>query len=173
MNHKFLVVYKSQTGFTQRYGQWIAQALDCPALPLDRLTAADLDRCETVIFGTRAHAGRIDGWQQVKDRFLGKRLVLFVTGAAPNQAEDTIAQLWKGNLTPQELAELPHFYMQSGLCYEKMSRSDRLMMKVAGFFIKLKKPRTPEEEAFQHAFLHSHDIAAKEYIAPLVEFLSK
>ncbi len=86
------------------------------------------------MFGTRAHAGMMDGYQKAKKLFEKSgvsRLILFVTGATPNAAAETVEAFWKQNLSSDELAKIPHFYMQSGLCYEKMSLADRLMMKVA------------------------------------------
>ena len=167
---KIIVVYKSKTGFTQRYGELIAQKLGCEAVPYDDAEER-LAGCDTVVFGTRAHAGRIDGWKKARTRFSGKKLVLFVTGATPNQAQETVDALWQQNLTPEERRDLPHFYMQSGLCYEKMPFSDRIMMKIAGAFVTRKRPTAPEEAAFQHAFTHSHDIFSQEYATPLIDFL--
>ena len=108
---KIIVVYKSKTGFTQRYGELIAQKLGCEAVPYDDAEER-LAGCDTVVF-----------------------------------------------------------YMQSGLCYEKMPFSDRIMMKIAGAFVTRKRPTAPEEAAFQHAFTHSHDIFSQEYATPLIDFL--
>ena len=44
--------------------------------------------------------------------------------------------MWSQNLSAEELEKIPHFYMPAGLCYEKMSFPDKLMMKTAAAFMK-------------------------------------
>lgn len=61
--------------------------------------------------------------------------------------------------------------MQSGLCYEKMSLTDRLMMKVAAVMVRNKKNKTAQDIAFEQAIKSSYDISSKEYIEPLVSYL--
>ena len=98
-------------------------------------------------------------------------MILFVTGAAPNAATDVVEKLWHQNLTTDEMAKVPRFYMQSGLCYENMSLGDRLMMKVAAVIIQKKKNKTAEETGFEQAIKSSFDISSKTYIEPLISYL--
>ena len=72
-------------------------------------------------------------------------MVLFVTGATPNSDEKTVEGFWRQNLTPDELEHIPHFYMQGGLRYEKMSLPDRLMMKMAARIMKNKKNKSQSD----------------------------
>lgn len=70
MNNKSLIIYKSKTGFTERFAEWICEELSC----------------------------------------------------------DMIS--YKENFTDEEWAKIKVFYMQSGLCYEKMGIGDKLMMAI-------------------------------------------
>ena len=91
-------------------------------------------------FGSRLHAGVVDGWKKAQKLLAGRgarKLVLFATGAMPNEAEDTIQKMWGQNLTPAELDAIPHFYLQAGLCYERMGGVDRAMMKLAAEEIRI------------------------------------
>lgn len=172
--NKIVVVYKSSTGFTKKYAEMIAEEIDCTLADFKTVTAEMLSEYDTVIFGSRTHAGIIDGYKQMKEMFkksTADRIILFLTGATPNAAEDIIAQFWKQNLTADELEKIPHFYMQSGLCYEKMSFSDKLMMKVFAFMMKRKKNKEPYEKEFEKAISGSYDISSKAYVEPLVSFL--
>lgn len=171
---KTIILYKSSTGFTKWYAEQIAAALSCPLLPLKEATAERLFGCDTVIFGSRAHAGRIDSFDKAKalvKKSGAKNLILFVTGATPNDAEAVVKKFWENNLTAEELSSLPHFYMQGGLNYERMSLPDKLMMKAAAAMVKKKKDKTPEDLAFQQAIAHSFDHKSTEYIAPLLAYL--
>lgn len=173
--NKIIIVYKSSTGFTRKYSEMIGSEIGCPFADHRSVTAEMLSEYDIVVFGSRAHAGTIDGYQKAKKLFQksgARKFVLFVTGATPNEAEAVIREFWKQNLTPDELAEIPHFYMQSGLCYEKMAFSDRLMMKAAALMLKKKKDKDASDEAFQQAIASSYDISSETYIEPLVSFLN-
>ena len=169
-----IVIYKSSTGFTKWYAEQIAAALSCPLVPLKEASAELLSHYASVIFGTRAHAERIDSFHKAKALVKQggtQRLILFVTGATPNAAEAIVEKFWANNLTAEELSSLPHFYMQSGLNYEKMSLPDRLMMKAAASMMKKKKDKTPEDLMFESAIAHSYDHKSREYIEPLLAYL--
>lgn len=174
MDKNILVLYKSSTGFTKRYAEWIAEALHCDLLPFKEAAVSRLSAYDTVIFGTRAHAEHIDGFDKAKaliEKSGVSEWVLFVTGATPNEAEAVVQKFWARNLSPEELKNLPHFYMQSGLNYEKMSLPDKLMMKAAAAMIRGKKDKTPEELQFEQAIAGSFDHASKEFIQPLLDYV--
>ena len=176
MENKRIVVYKSSTGFTKKYAEWIAEELKCPLADYRTVTAEMLSGYEVVVFGSRAHAGMIDGYKKARELFqksAAGKIVLFVTGATPNAAEDMVRDFWGQNLTVDELSKIPHFYMQGGLCYEKMSLPDKWMMKAFAFFMKKKKDKNPYEKEFEQAIVASYDISDKKYITPLVAYVSQ
>ncbi len=171
MNNHIIVLYNSWTGFTQRYAQLMGTELDCPVHPL-KDAPADLSGYDTVIFGSRLHAGSLDGWKKARKLLAqrgAKKLVVFATGAMPNEAEEAIRKMWTQNLTPEELSQVPHFYLQAGLCYENMGGADRAMMKFAAWAMSRKKAKTAEDQAFQDAIRQSYDISDPKYIRPLVQ----
>lgn len=176
MNEKILLIYKSSTGFTKRYAEWIADETGAALLEYQKRTLSEMAKYDIVIFGSRAHAGRIDGLQAIRDCFPksgARKLILFVTGAMPNTAEDVVEAFWKQNLTEEEFATAPHFYMQGGLCYERMSVIDRLMMKAAAAMMKRKKDKNAQDLAFEQAIRSSYDISSKEYARPLISYLKE
>ena len=61
MNKQILVVYKSVTGFTKQYAEWIAEKLNCSAVELKKVSAETMSEYKTIIFGGRFHAGFVDG----------------------------------------------------------------------------------------------------------------
>ena len=175
MKGNIIVLYNSKTGFTQRYAELIGKELGCPVRAL-KDTPSDLSQYDAVVFGSRLHAGIFDGWkkaQKLLTRRGAKKLVVFATGAMPNGAEEQIQKVWEQNLTPEERSSIPHFYLQAGLCYEKMGGVDRAMMKVAAWAMSRKKAKTPEDEAFQNAISSSYDIFDPKYIRPVVSCLKQ
>ena len=176
MSGKIVIVYQSKTGFTEKYAKLAAKETACDLMKLSETTAKRLSASDTVIFGSRAHAGRIDGYGKMRKLLQNvpvSKFALFVTGATPNEAKETVEGFWKQNLSETELAELPHFYLQSGLCYEKMVFWDRLLMKAAAAMIRKKKEKTSEEATFEQAISHSYDISSEEYLSPLVEWIRR
>ena len=173
---KIILVYKSETGFTRKYAQWIARDTGCDLLEFRKANSAALRGYDIVVFGSRLHAGSLDGLKKFRGICAEagvKQLVLFATGAAPNAAEDTIAQTWKNNLSRDELAAIPHFYMQAGLNYESMGFIDRTMMKMVSGMLSRKKELSAEEAAFARSIEKSYDISDEKYIQPLVDYLKK
>lgn len=173
MTNNIIILYSSKTGFTRKYAELLALELGCTALPLSR-APADLSGYTAVVFGSRLHAGIFDGWKKAQKLLQSrgaKQLMVFATGAMPNEAEDTIQKIWEQNLTPAEREAIPHFYLQAGLCYEKMGGVDRAMMKFAAWAMSRKKAKTPEDEAFQNAISKSYDISDPKYLRPLADCL--
>ncbi len=176
MNKKVLVVYKSVTGFTKEYAEMIAQEMDCTLTDCKEITAETMSDFDMVIFGGRMHAGMVDGLKHAKELFQqskASQFIVFATGAMPNEAGGVIEEMWSNNLSTEELAAIPHFYMQSGLRYEKMPLSDKLMIKLFYFMMKKKKDKNEYERQIERGISGSYDISSKEYIMPLLCYVSK
>lgn len=174
MNRKVLIVYKSRTGFTRKYAELAGKETGSRVVDYRKATPKLMSEYDTVVFGGRAHAGRIDGYQKAKEMFQksgAKEFAVFVTGATPNTEKQVIQGFWKQNLTGGDLQWVPHFYMQSGLCYEKMSFADRIMMKGLRVMLKKKRDKSDEEKMMEKMIAGSYDIFSKEYAGPLISFL--
>lgn len=176
MKPNILVIYKSSTGFTKRYAKMLSEEVSCKLVPYQSASPELMSGYEVIVFGSRAHAGRIDGYQKIKEMYKrsnARKFALFVTGAMPATAEGTIAEFWAQNLSGNELQKVPHFYLPGGLCYEKMSMADKLMMKVAVTMVKKKKNKTAEDLELERAMASSYDISDRAYLQPLVSLLKK
>ncbi|MBQ8598013.1 MAG: flavodoxin [Lachnospiraceae bacterium] len=165
---KAIVIYKSKTGFTKRYAEWIGEALGCPAIPFKEAEMSDLNGYDTIIYGGGFYAGMISGIKWFKGnlpKWEGKQLLVFGTGASPNESPD-IHKALKQNFTEEEWQKVKAFYMQAGLNYEKMSRGERMAMAV--FRTMMKKSAGEDSEAYR-MIQSSYDITDKELIKPLIE----
>ena len=173
MASNVILLYSSKTGFTQRYAELIGKELDCPVRPWSD-APADLSQYSAVVFGSRLHAGSFDGWKKARKllaRRGAKKLVVFATGAMPNEAEEQIRTVWEQNLTQEERGSIPHFYLQAGMCREKLGAVDRAMLSVAAWLIGRKKDKSAEAAAFVDAIGRSYDISDAKYIQPVVNCL--
>ena len=84
-----------------------------------------------------------------------------------------IEEVWKNNMSPEELVNIPHFYMQSGICYEKMKMPDKILMKMASAMLKKKSDKNDFEKGFEQAISHSYDISSESYAEPLIDYVMR
>jgi len=133
---EIIIYYNSKTGFTKKYADWIAEELECSVFSYKNFTKNAPCENSIVIFGSRIHAGKIECLNKIKTYFKDKRnLIVFVTGATPVLETAVIEKMWEANFTNEEIRIIPHFYMQSGLNYEKMGLVDRNIMKIVAKLI--------------------------------------
>ena len=167
---KAIIVYKSNTGFTQKYAEWIAQALHCEALPLKESKKIDFSAYDALIFGGWSFAGNIQGLKEMKPKFeafRGKKAV-FSTGASPADSPE-IAEFLAKNLSDEERKSIHAFYMPGGINYDKMRGPHKLMMKMMGNM--MKKEHGEDSQQYKDVAI-SHDSTDKKYIEPLLAFIA-
>lgn len=145
---KTIVIYNSQTGFTKRYAEWIAEATGADCLELSDAKKKDLAAYEAIIFGGWACAGTINkiSWFKANiDRWADKKLIAFCVGASPIENPEIEIAL-KQNFNESEQKKVKTFYCPGGINYEKMSAPSKLMMKMFVKMMKAKKDKTEAEQ---------------------------
>ena len=167
---KKIVVYKTSTGFTKRYAEWIAQALGCEAVSIKQESAKKLKDYELVIYGGGSIGGSINGLAKIKKLYTGQ-MIVFQTGATPQEATEMIEASAARNFTEEERKRIPYFYMHSGLNYEKMSPVEKMMMKMFKKMLAGKADKTEEDLEMERMIAGSFDECDKSYIDPLVEYV--
>lgn len=171
---KALIIYKSKTGFTKWYAEFIAKEVDGNLVDFKEVTTEIISGYDVVVYGGGLYAGMINGYKKAKEMFeksSANRFILFATGGTPNESTKEIDEIWKNNLSEEELESIPHFYMQGGICYERMSFLNRTIMKMMSRVLDKKKNKDSAEEGFAQAIKSSYDIKAKEYAEPLIKYL--
>lgn len=171
---QILIIYKSKTGFTKRYAEWISQVLECSMISYDTFNLDLITDYDTIIFGSRVHAGRIDGLNKFKKIMneTNKKLIVFAVGGTSAEAINAIEKIWNSSFSIDELREIPHFYMQGGLDYQKMTSSDRFIMKSLAKMLSQKNRKDSEETGCEQAIQSSYDSTSKEYILPIVNYMN-
>lgn len=161
-----IVIYSSKTGFSQRYAQWLAEELNCQALPFRDRKDVSLTAYRTIILIGGLYAGQMSGLGWLKKQLpslAGRRVAAIPVGCAPMGNPDLPENMKKlfGN-TPQ----IQGFYCQGGLDYEHMSGLHRSMMAALRAALK----RKPEMAEMLAVISHSFDGAKREYLAPAVQW---
>lgn len=169
---KTIVIYKTRTGSTKKYAEWIRDELQCEIADYEEMNKLDLNNYQLVIYGSRIHAGKIDSLEKVKKLVENKNcnLVVFATGATPSAATETIEEIMRNNFSDDSI---PHFYMQSGLCYEKMGFKDKTIMKLLAKMLSDKKDKSNIENGTATAISKSYDISDQSFILPLTDYVKK
>lgn len=172
---KTIIIYNSQTGFTKRYAEWIAEAAEADCIELSAAKKKDLTAYEAIVFGSWACAGSISKISWFKgniDKWAGKKLIVFCVGASPienPEVEIALSQIF--NESERKKAAL--FYCPGGLNYDKMAAPSKLMMKLFAKSLKAKKVKTQEDELMIKMISSSYDIAGKQYIEPILQCLKQ
>jgi len=172
---KTIVIYNSQTGFTKRYAQWIAEAAGAECLELSEAKKKDLEPYGAIVFGGWACGGGIRklGWFKGNlEKWAGKKLIVFCVGGSPMESPD-IGPALKRIFTDAEWEKVNVFYCPGGFNYEKMPPSSKLMMKLFVKALQAKKDRTEAEKEMAKMISSSYDISDRKYIAPILECLKK
>lgn len=172
---KTIVIYNSQTGFTKRYAQWIAEAAGADCVELSEAKKKSMDAYEAIVFGGWACAGSISklGWFKGNiDKWADKKLIAFCVGASPMESPE-IEPALKRNFKEAELEKVSVFYCPGGFNYEKMSAPSKLAMKMFIKTLKAKKSKTEEDEEMIRMISSSYDISDKKYIEPILKCLEK
>lgn len=172
---KTAVVYTSQTGFTKRYAEWIAQAAGADCFGLSAAKKEDLSAYGAIVFGGWARAGGISkiGWfKGHMGQWAGKKLAVFCVGASPMDSPEIGAALQRV-FTGAEQDKVRIFYCPGGFNYEKMPAPSRLMMKLFIGMLKARKNRTDADRAMVNIISSSYDISDKRYIEPILQYLEE
>ena len=78
-----IVIYKSKTGFTKRYAEFIAEDLDAEIYELQEIKIEDINKYDTIVYGGGLYAGSINGIDFINkniDNFKKHKIIVFATG---------------------------------------------------------------------------------------------
>lgn len=172
---KAVVIYRSKTGFTKKYAEWIAEDLACDIFEVSRASSNMLSQYDTIIFGGSLHAVGINGVKFIKEnlnKLKDKKVVVFATGATPPREED-ISKVWDSNFTAEQQKYIKVFYMRGGFDYNKLNLIDKLLMTLLKLKIKSKnkKVRTPDEKGMLATYNKPVDFTRKKNIEELINYV--
>lgn len=171
-NIKKIVVYKSNTGFTEKYAHWIAEDLCCDAVRLEQISTSEMSQYDVVILGGGIHAGRINGIRYIKKNISSmkiKRIIIFATGATPAIPEE-IERFRKTNIPYGK--DIEFFYFQSGMNYTKMHGTDKMLIGMLKAFLKMKKSKSDVEKGTADAIQNSYDYSNRNQLTPLINYVN-
>ncbi len=171
---KTIVIYRSKTGFTEKYAQLISKALSCQCLEYKAAKNIDLTSYDYVIYGGSLYASGILGLKKMLSQMnfnLNKELFIFAVGTTP-PSDGLVATLTEHNLSPELQKHAKLFYMRGGFNYNKLNFFDKFLMNIMKKTIQ-KKPeaeRTADERGMLAAFDRPLDVSNERFIEPLISY---
>lgn len=162
-----IVIYESNTGFTEQYAKWIAEALQCESKSLKQVSEKELSNYDSVIFGGWILGNMIQGLEKA-EKMTSSIQAVFAVGSSPSSNTVISAIREQNKLTDMQL-----FYLEGGMRLERLGFIYKTMLKMVGKVITKKKEKTPQEEFMEQALSGSFDHSNKAQIEPIIKFLSK
>lgn len=171
-----VVIYKSKTGYTKKYAEWIAKELKADLFDVSTVEISTLSDYDTVIYGGSLHAVGIDGIKFIKrnfDRLKGKKIIVFATGTSPFR-ENVTDEVTEKNFTPEQREQIRFFYFRGGFNYAKLPPFDKFLMSLLKMKIKIKEKKggklTPDEKGMLSIYDKPVDYTRKEKINDLIAY---
>jgi menaquinone-dependent protoporphyrinogen IX oxidase len=168
---KTIVVYKSISGFTEKYARWIAEELDADIENLSEVNKEILKRYDLIIYGGSLHAVGIVGLKKIKkivSALENKRFVVFSVGASPYK-KGTMEEIEKNNFDEKGSVKL--FYLRGGFNFSKLNLLNKIIMFTFIQAIKRKKEKSEDEKGLISAYEKPVDFTKKENITELVKYV--
>jgi len=173
---KTVVIYKSKTGFTKKYAEWIAEELSADIFNASDVDINMLNEYDTIIYGGSLYAVGIIGIGLIKkniNKLKDKRLVVFATGASPSR-DNVINEVINKNFTVDEQKYIKFFYLRGGFNYNKLNFFDKFLMKLLKLKIKNKKQEdlSADEKGMLAIYDKPVDFTDKKNISKIITYVS-
>lgn len=170
---KTIVIYKSKTGFTKKYAEWIANELAADIFESSMVKVENLMMYDNVIYGGGLYAGGINGAKLITQNLFklkDKKIIVFATGASPARAE-VIQEVRQKNFTPDQESYISFFYMRGGFSYSKLNCFDKILMTLLKWKLKMSKQLTSDDKGMLASYDMPVDFTRSKNIDQLINFI--
>ena len=170
---KIIVVYKSVSGFTKKYAEWIAEELKADLFMIEKIDIDILLKYDMIIYGGCLHAVGISGVNMIKNnlnKLRDKNLIIFTTGASPTK-ESIVSEVKNRNFSIEEQKQIQFYYFRGGFDFNQLNFINKILMTLLKCKIKLNRDKTPDEKGMLAAYSKPMDFTRKENTKELLEYV--
>ena len=170
-----VVIYRSISGFTKKYAEWIAEDLKADIFSCNKITDEKLSDYSIIIFGGSLHAVGVNGIKIIKKnlhQLTDKKIIIFAVGASP-PTKEVLDEVKNKNFSLEEQKKIQFYYLRGGFDYGKLDFKNKILMKLLQIRLKLKRNRTPDEIGMLAAYSKPMDFTEKEKIEKIVDYARK
>jgi flavodoxin len=167
---KVAVVYRSKSGYTEKYAKWIAKAVGADLLKGEDVKVEDLLDYDTIVYGGGLYAVGINGLKLITgnyDKLKNKKLIVFGLGASPVRPA-IVDEVRDKNLTKEQQETIEFFLLRGGFDKRKLTPMDNILMKIMRINLKMKKHPTPDERGMLNAYSHPVDFTDEKLVEPII-----
>jgi flavodoxin len=167
---KVAVVYRSKSGYTEKYAKWIAKAVSADLFRGEKVRIEDLMVYDTIVYGGGLYAVGINGLKLITDNYdklKDRKLIVFGLGASPVRPA-IVDEVRDKNFTKEQQETIEFFLLRGGFNKSRLTPGDRILMQIMRINLKLKKHLTPDEKGMLNAFSHPVDFTSEKHIEPIV-----
>lgn len=169
------VFYASRYGATKQYAQWISQELSCENCDAKKAKPADLQQCETIIFGAGFYAGSINGVGLIKKSLpslKGKNIIIFTVGLSEESDPAVQANIDRA-FTKEEQSHIKFFHLRGAVNLQSLGFMHRAMMKmmIKGLSQKPEGEQSENDKKLMSLTDAPVDFTDKQSIAPISEYV--
>jgi len=157
-----IVVYKSKTGFTKQYANWISAALGCEMMSLEEFSKKRID-FDRMIFGGWVFGGFVTGLKEIRAMNV-EPYTVFAVGMTPAY-DEVIRQLESDNKVERL------FYFEGGMKFSKLAFPLRLMLRMIRKSVSRKDNPNRQERYMAKMLGFDIDNSCEKNILPLLEFV--
>ncbi|MGK0464922.1 flavodoxin domain-containing protein [Clostridium sp.] len=170
---KTLVIYKSKTGFTQKYAKWIAEELSADIFDVSKVNTNMMAAYDTVIYGGGLYAVGINGVKFITknlDDIKNCKIVVFATGASPS-TKKVKNEVRDKNFTSEQQKYIQFFYLRGGFNFSKLNPFYKVVMILLKWKIKIKKELTPDARGMLASYDNPADFTRRGNIDKIITYV--
>ena len=169
-----IVIYKSKYGSTKAYAEWIAEVLECKAVDVKNVKAADLEKYDTIIYGGGLYAEMIAGislitknFEKIKD----KKIIVFTTGLTPLDCREYYDDMViKKNFKPYMTEKIKVFNFMGKMILSELSLPHKAAIKTLKKIMSGKENPSEMEKLLIKLCDESGDFTDKDAIGELINY---
>ena len=172
---KAVVIYRSKSGYTKKYAEWIAQESGAELRDARYIKKNELMKYDTIVFGGALYATGINGIKIIKkniDALAGKKIIVFTLGATPVR-ENIRQQIMENNFSAKQLETLSFFMLRGGFSFSRLTAFDKVLMLLLKIKLKSTKNPTADERGMLQSYSTPVDFTNKKYIIPILDEMRK
>jgi menaquinone-dependent protoporphyrinogen IX oxidase len=169
-----LVLYRSKSGFTKKYAEWIKEELKADIYEASKINAKMMAAYDTIIYGGGLYAVGINGVKLITNnlgRLKDKKIIVFATGASPNETR-VFQEVVNRNFTTAQQKQIRFFYLRGGFDYNKLTPFFKAVMSLMKWTLKRKKDPDPDDQGMLAAFDQPVDFTNKDNLKDLIAYVN-
>ena len=172
-----IVIYKTRYGSTKTYAEWIAEELNCKIAEHASVTAADLEKYDTIIYGGGLYAEVINGVSLITkniDKLKDKKIVIYTTGITPLDCTEYFDKYVVGKNFKNGLPECVKIFNFMGkMVLDELTKVHRTALKTLKRIMSSKKEPTEMEKLLIDLCDADGDFSERSQIADLIAYVNE